>query len=239
MTGQPASERMTVAAFLEWASRRPEDECWELIEREPVPTRGPTPAHAMAAETVAHARIKRRIDHALTEALAKGDHRCEVFVSGPKVRIDADTAFEPDVVVSCVEVPEGLLVPEPLIVVEVLSASTRDRDFTIKLAGYASLTSVAHYLLVETQRHLVVHHRRAAGEQEFRTSIARRHPTPRPAGARSRPRRCLRHTPHLIVSCRSRVSAGPRRPAPISARCGGSPGSQHRGRRESGCGPGG
>jgi Uma2 family endonuclease len=173
MTGEPASERMTVAVFLEWASRRPEDERWELIEGEPVPTRGPTPSHAMAAETVTHARIKRRIDHALTEALAKGGHHCEVFVSGPKVQIDADTAFEPDVVVSCVEVPEGLLVPEPLIVVEVLSASTRDRDFTIKLAGYASLTSVAHYLLVETQRRLIVHHHRAIGEPEFRTSIAR------------------------------------------------------------------
>jgi hypothetical protein len=53
---------MTVAAFLEWASRRPGDERWELIEGEPVPTRGPMPAHAMAAETVTHARIKRRID---------------------------------------------------------------------------------------------------------------------------------------------------------------------------------
>lgn len=173
MTGQPASERMTVAAFLEWAARRPEGERWELIEGEPVPTRGPAPAHAMAAETVTHARIKRRIDHALTEALAKGGHACEVFVSGPKVQISADTAFEPDVVVSCAEVPEGLLVPEPLIVVEVLSASTRERDFTIKLAGYASLTSIAHYLLVETLRRLVVHHHRAAGEPEFRTSIAR------------------------------------------------------------------
>jgi Uma2 family endonuclease len=164
---------MTVAAFLEWATRRPEGERWELIEGQPVPTRGPTPAHAMAAETVTHARIKRRIDHALTAALAKGDHRCEVFVSGPKVQIDADTAFEPDVVVSCVEIPEGLLVPEPLIVVEVLSTSTRDRDFTIKLAGYASLTSVVHYLLVETRRRLIVHHHRAVGEPEFRTSIAR------------------------------------------------------------------
>ena len=173
MTGEPASERMGVAAFLEWASRRPEGERWELIEGEPVPARGPTPAHAMAAETVTHARIKRRIDHALTAALAEGSRGCEVFVSGPKVRIDADTAFEPDVVVSCVEVPEGLLVPEPLIVVEVLSESTRDRDFTIKLAGYASLTSVAHYLLVETRRRLIVHHHRAGGEPEFRTSIAR------------------------------------------------------------------
>jgi Uma2 family endonuclease len=173
MTGQPASERMDVAAFLVWASRRPEGERWELIEGAPVPARGPTPAHAMSAETVTHARVKRRIDHALTQALAKGGHRCEVFVSGPKVRIDADTAFEPDVVVSCVDVPEGLLVPEPLIVVEVMSESTRDRDFMIKLAGYASLASVAHYLLVEARRRLVVHHHRAAGEPEFRTSISR------------------------------------------------------------------
>jgi Uma2 family endonuclease len=173
MTGRPASQPMTVAAFLEWATRRPEGERWELIEGQPVPTRGPTPAHAMAAETVTHARIKRRIDHVLSEGLAKGSHDCEVFVSGPKVQIDADTAFEPDVVVSCVEIPEGLLVPEPLIVVEVLSTSTRDRDFTIRLAGYASLTSVVHYLLVETRRRLIVHHHRALGEPEFRTSVAR------------------------------------------------------------------
>jgi Uma2 family endonuclease len=173
MPGQRALAPTTVAAFLEWASRRPDGERWDLIEGEPVPTRGPTPAHAMAAETVRHARIKRRIDHALTDALAKGGHDCEVFVSGPMVQIDATTAFEPDVVVSCVKVPEGLLVPEPLIVVEILSASTRDRDLTIKLAGYTALTSVAHYLLVETDRRLVVHHHRVAGEPELRTAIVR------------------------------------------------------------------
>ena len=173
MTGHAAIERMTVATFLDWAGRRPEGERWELVEGAPVPVRGPTSAHAMAAETVTHARIKRRIDHALGEALANGRHDCEVFVSGPKVQIDANTAFEPDVVVSCAEVPEGLLVPEPLLVVEVLSPSTRDKDFTIKLAGYAALPSVAHYLLVDTQRRLVVHHHRSAGEEEFRTSIVR------------------------------------------------------------------
>jgi Uma2 family endonuclease len=169
MTSQPVPERMTVATFLKWAVRRPEGERWELIEGAPVPT----PAHAMAAETIAHARIKRRIDHVLSEGLAKGGHDCEVFVSGPKVQIDANTAFEPDVVVSCAKVPDGLLVPEPLIVVEVLSASTRDKDFTIKLAGYAALPTIAHYLLVETRHRLIIHHHRAAGEQEFRTSIVR------------------------------------------------------------------
>ncbi len=98
----------------------------------------------MAAETVVPARIKRRIDHALGAALAQGGHDCEVFVSDPKVQIDAGSAFEPDVVVSCAAVPDGLLVPEPLIVVEVLSPSTRDKDFTVELAGYAALPSVAH-----------------------------------------------------------------------------------------------
>jgi Uma2 family endonuclease len=173
MSGHAAIERMTVEAFLDWATRRPEGERWELVEGEPVPVRGPTPAHAMAAETVTHARIKRRIDHALGAALANRRHDCEMFVSGPKVRIDPTTAFEPDVAVSCAEVAQGLLVPEPLIVVEVLSPSTRDKDFTIKLAGYAALPSVAHYLLIDTQRRLVVHHHRSTGETDFRTSIVR------------------------------------------------------------------
>src|SRR5918994_2541870 len=173
MAGQAALERMTVAAFLEWASRRPEGERWELIEGAPVPVRGATPAQAMGAETVIHARIKRRIDHALSAALALAGHACEVFVSGPKVQIDAESAFEPDVVVTCAEVPDGMLIPEPLIVVEGLSASTRDRDFSIKLAGYAGQASEAHYLMVDTQRRLVVHYHRAGGEQEFRTAIIR------------------------------------------------------------------
>jgi Uma2 family endonuclease len=173
MASQAALERMTVAAFLEWSRGRPENERWELIEGTPVPLRGATPAQAMAAETVTHARIKRRVDHALSAALAQAGHACEVFVSGPRVWIDADTAFEPDVVVTRAEVPDGMLVPEPLIVVEVLPSSTRDRDFSIKLAGYAGLASVAQYLLVDTQRRLVVHHHRVSGEEEFRTSIVR------------------------------------------------------------------
>jgi Uma2 family endonuclease len=173
MSRQAASKQMTVPAFLDWLLSRPDGERWELIDGAPVPVRGLAPSQAMAAETVTHARIKRRIDHMLTDALARQGRDCEVFVSGPKVQIDAQTAFEPDVVVTCVEVPEGLLVPDPVIVVEVLSSSTRDRDLTVKLAGYFSLPSVAHYLLVETERRLIVHHHRVPGDDEFRTSIVR------------------------------------------------------------------
>src|ERR687891_741567 len=52
MPGQRAPAPMTVATFLEWASRRPEDERRDLVEGEPVSSRGSTPEHAMAAETV-------------------------------------------------------------------------------------------------------------------------------------------------------------------------------------------
>ena len=45
--------------------------------------------------------MERRIDHVLSQALAKEGHDREVFVSGPHVQIDATTAFAPDVVVSC------------------------------------------------------------------------------------------------------------------------------------------
>jgi Uma2 family endonuclease len=173
MSRQVASKRMTVPDFLDWLLSRADGERWELVDGVPLPVRGPDPSQAMAAETIAHARLKRRIDHALTDALAGQGLDCEVFVSGPKVQVDPQTAFEPDVVVTCVEVPDGLLVPEPVIVVEVLSSSTRDRDLTVKLAGYFSLPSVAHYLLVETERRLIVHHHRAPGDDELRTSIVR------------------------------------------------------------------
>jgi Uma2 family endonuclease len=173
MSRQVASKRMTVPDFLDWLLSRADGERWELVDGVPLPVRGPDPSQAMVAETIAHARLKRRIDHALTDALAGQGLDCEVFVSGPKVQVDPQTAFEPDVVVTCVEVPDGLLVPEPVIVVEVLSSSIRDRDLTVKLAGYFSLPSVAHYLLVETERRLIVHHHRAPGDDELRTSIVR------------------------------------------------------------------
>ena len=164
---------MTVEAFLAWACARPEGERWELIEGVPVPTRGPDPAHAMAPETVRHARIKRRIDQALGDDIRARGLACEPFSSGPKVPVDATSVFEPDVLVTCAPVPEGLVVPEPVIVVEVLSTTTRARDFSVKLAGYAALPSVLHYLLVETERRLIVHHHRTDGRHDFQTSIAR------------------------------------------------------------------
>jgi Uma2 family endonuclease len=82
------------------------------------------------------------------------------------VRIDETTAYEPDAVVHCgPQLPSSAVeVPDPVIVVEVLSPSTRQFDVSIKLAGYFRLPSVAHYLIVEPTQPLIVHHCRGRGD---------------------------------------------------------------------------
>jgi Uma2 family endonuclease len=51
-------------------------------------------------------------------------------------------------------------VPDPLIVVEVLSPSTRGGDLTRELVAYFRVPSVQHYLIFWADRPHVVHHRR-------------------------------------------------------------------------------
>jgi Uma2 family endonuclease len=55
---------------------------------------------------------------------------------------------------------EALDVSDPIIVVEVASASSRGIDTGVKLAGYFKLPSVRHYLVVVTEARVVIHHRR-------------------------------------------------------------------------------
>jgi Uma2 family endonuclease len=55
-------------------------------------------------------------------------------------------------------------VPNPIVVVEVLSPSTRHIDASAKLAGYFRLPSVRHYLIVDPDRPLVIHHARGEGD---------------------------------------------------------------------------
>jgi Uma2 family endonuclease len=85
---------------------------------------------------------------------------------GMTVRISARMAFEPDALVYCGErLPPGAIeVPSPVIVVEVLSEGTEARDHGVKLAGYFSLPSLAHYLILDPERRTAIHHKRGQGE---------------------------------------------------------------------------
>ena len=89
------------------------------------------------------------------------------------VRIGARTAFEPDALVVCPSPPDlgTMEIPNPVVVVEVLSPSTAADDHGVKLDGYFSLTSVEHYLILDPDRRVMIWHRR--GREAIETRILR------------------------------------------------------------------
>ena len=92
----------------------------------------------MAPERAAHARRKAEIWLALRDGIKAGGLSCEALPDGMTVKIDEHTAYEPDAVVHCGEAlaDDAVIVPAPVIVVEVLSPSTAARDTGAKLADY-------------------------------------------------------------------------------------------------------
>ena len=90
------------------------------------------------------------------------------------VRIDEITAYEPDALVYCGGKisPSSIQVPNPLVVVEVLSPSTGRVDALSKLAGYFRVSSIEHYLIVDPDKPMVIHHARQ-GDESIRTRIVR------------------------------------------------------------------
>lgn len=121
---------------------------------------------AMAPERALHARTKLRACLALRDALAGRGTGCEVFPDGLTVEIDDGSAYEPDVLVQCGErlAPDAIAATHPVIVVEVVSPSTNQRDMTTKLVGYFRVNSIRHYLIVDAAKRIVVHHQRTEGE---------------------------------------------------------------------------
>jgi Uma2 family endonuclease len=149
--------RMTVDQYLGWAMAQPDDAHYELVAGEVV---------AMAPERAVHARRKAEIWLALRDGIKAAGLPCEALPDGMTVKIDDFTAYEPDAVVHCGEkvADDAVIVPGPVIVVEVLSPSTATRDTGAKLADYFRVASLRHYLIVRTDRPTVIHHRRGDGE---------------------------------------------------------------------------
>jgi len=58
----------------------------------------------------------------------------------------------------------AILLVNLIVVVEVLSPSTAAIDHGRKLSGYFSLPSVEHYLILDPDRRVVIHHKRGSGD---------------------------------------------------------------------------
>jgi len=149
---QPRPPAFTADEFIAWALEQPEGR-FELDNGVVV---------AMAPERIAHGRAKNRTLRALESAIAARGLACEAHPDGTTVRIDDRTVYEPDALVRCGPPLPGsaMEVTDPIVVVEVVSPSSSGIDRGAKLAGYLSLPSVRHYLIVDTDRQVVIHHRR-------------------------------------------------------------------------------
>jgi Uma2 family endonuclease len=151
MDPAPQTKSMTVDEFLTWALDQPGRH--ELFRGEVV---------AMTPEMSRHARMKFAVQIAMHNGIRARRLPCRVMPDGMSVRIDKFTAFEPDALVYCGPKlpPDAIEVPSPVIVVEVLSHSTRRIDMNHKLDGYFRVPSVQHYLVVDPEKPLIVHHAR-------------------------------------------------------------------------------
>jgi Uma2 family endonuclease len=150
-----SKNRMTVNEYLAWAEGQPGR--FELLDGI---------VHAMTPERAVHAEIKFAVQAALLNGIRRAALPCHMLPDGMTVRIDESTAYEPDALVYCGPKlpPSALDVPNAVVVVEVLSPSSRHIDAASKLAGYFRLPSVAHYLIVDPDKPLIIHHARGAAD---------------------------------------------------------------------------
>ncbi len=150
---QPRQNEFTADEFIAWALQQPEGR-FELDNGVVV---------AMAPERMSHTRAKSQAWLALRTAIATRGLPCEALPDGATVRVNDRTVYEPDALIRCGPPLPGdaIEATDPIIVVEVVSPSSRGIDRGVKLAGYFSLSSVRHYLIVDTDNRVIIHHRRA------------------------------------------------------------------------------
>jgi Uma2 family endonuclease len=150
---------MTVGDFLAWTEEQAGDARYELVAGVPV--------RLMAPTNIRHAQIQYNAGQALRRAIEEATLPCRVYDAGPGVAVghEGDECRIPDVVVTCAATIDesARLVPEPVIVVEVASPSTRLADVNDKVEFYGGITTVRHYLVIEQDRRRVVYHGRGPG----------------------------------------------------------------------------
>jgi Uma2 family endonuclease len=155
-------QHMKVPEFFPWAETQP-DGRFELVDGIVI---------AKPSERLRHNLIQFAVARALDDAVRAAGLLCTVRTSGAGIAIGDDTVFDPDVSVQCEQKLdlEAMLLATPLIVVEIASSSKA--RFSKRLVDCFSLPSVQHYLVIVSENHVIVHHRRS-GRDTLDTRIAR------------------------------------------------------------------
>jgi Uma2 family endonuclease len=143
--------RMTREEYRAWAERQPSGR-FERIAGIVV---------AMAPERAAHNLRKASARDALRRAVQAAGLPHQVFTDGMTIEV-GESDYDPDAVLRCGErlSSDAIAVPDPLVIVEVLSPTTSGIDRGLKLRDYFTLPSLQHYLIVWPETSRIVHHSR-------------------------------------------------------------------------------
>lgn len=127
---------MTIDEFLAWERRQ--ELRYEFDGLQPV---------AMTGGTIEHSVIATNLVRALEDRLRGKPCRA---VRGDLKIIVAGRIRYPDAMVTCTPIPRGTdVIPEPVIVFEVLSSSTASTDRIEKNGGYRATPSIRRYVMLE------------------------------------------------------------------------------------------
>ena len=137
--------QMSTKEFLDFAERS--EYRYEYIDGEPI---------KMTGGRLNHFVIGANVTFLLGRLLA--DRDCKVLGSGMLVRVGEASLVAPDVIVVCGQ-PETesdtRILLNPILVVEVTSPSSIDRDRVVKREYYGDVSSIQAYLVVDQHRALV------------------------------------------------------------------------------------
>lgn len=134
-------ELMTLAEFLEWDA--PPGVPWQLVDGEP---------RAMAPGSTTHGTILGNLSAVLHGHLRGSGTQCRLIIEPgivPKVRSDSNFRI-PDLGVTCAPDRRGqIMVPDPILLIEILSPSNRAETWT-NVWAYTTIPSVREILVVHS-----------------------------------------------------------------------------------------
>ena len=149
---------MTRQEFFDWAEVQ--DERYEFDGFQPV---------AMTGGSLGHSSIIGNINFELRSRLR--GKTCKPLGPDAGVATVGDTVRYPDAVVTCTKFdPRDRVVPNPVVVFEVISPTSGRIDRVVKLREYAAVPTIRRYVIVESDTMAVTVQSRDGENEPFRTA---------------------------------------------------------------------
>ena len=149
---------MTRQEFFTWAEAQ--DIRYEFDGIQPV---------AMTGGNLGHSRLIRNINFQFTNRLR--GKTCEPLGPDAGVATVSDAVRYPDAVVTCTKFNRrDRLVPNPVVVFEVISPTSGRIDRVVKLREYAAVPTIRRYVIIESDTMAVTVQSRDGADEPFRTA---------------------------------------------------------------------